>query len=200
MNISADDLQYCLAQADMLAHHYGLMARDASNPVRDIGEILRTCEHALQAQVSVFQMPEEEGEAKPWVLGACVLFKNKKYDVIIAKQNECWSRFVLCKELFHIALDRAEYRNMSMDGHIEEIMLAFPDDDSEPRKPVVAEFLAEVGAMELLFPYSARAKILAANPRPDFLAIAKQHMVPKAYTEKYLGTAYMKILGRFSRV
>lgn len=198
MIVSSEDLEFCLNQADLLAHHYGLMAHDATNPVRDIGEILRTCEQALQVTIKVVQQPEKEEH--PWVLGSYVNSTNKNVEIVLAQQNECWSRFVLCKELFHIALDRAEVRNMSMDGLIEEIMLAFPDDHSTPAKPVVAELMAEIGAMELLFPYSARAKILAGNARPDFLEVATRYMVPKAHTERYLGPGYMKELGRFSKV
>jgi len=199
MNVSPSDLQFCLSQADIIAHHYTLHSRDSSNPVRSIGELLQTYEQALGATVQVYEVNIPKDDA--WVWGMCILSADRNIEVALAKDlNECWGRFVLCKELFHQTLDRAEYRNISIAGHIEEYTLAFPDDDCKPRKPVVAEFLAEVGAMELLFPYGKRVKILDSNPRPDFLEIATRFMVPKAHTQKYLSQSYMESLGRFSRI
>lgn len=199
MNVSSSDLEFCLSQADAIAHHFTLHSLDPTNTVRSVGELLRTCERALGAKVEVYEVNIPASDA--WVLGMCLLSAGNKIEIGLARDhNECWARFVLCKELFHQTLDRAEYRNISIAGHIEEITLAFPDDDSRPRKPVVAEFMAEVGAMELLFPYSHRVKILGANPRPNFFAVATQFMVPEIHVQKYLSPSFMQNLGRFSRV
>jgi Zn-dependent peptidase ImmA (M78 family) len=199
MNISSTDLEFCLSQANLIAHHFGLNEPDSSNTIRDIGGLLRTCEHAFGARVEVYTVTVLDND--PWVQGACILSEDKRVEIVlIHKLNECWQRFILCKELFHIALNRAEYRNISIAGHIEEITLAFPDDDSSPRKPVVAEFLAEVGAMELLFPYKSRLQVLSANPQPNFAELASHFMIPKIHAEKYLSASYMANLGRFSLV
>lgn len=197
MNVSSDDLDYCLRQADLISHDFLLNCRDSSNPARDIGEVLRTFERALGAKVEVFEVPitVEHG----WVMGMCLLSDDKKIEIGLARDlDEPLARYVLCKELFHQALDRPEYRNVSIAGHIEEYTLTFPDDESSPRKPVVAEFLAEVGAMEILFPFKQRVRIV--DSKPDHDEVAKRFQLPKLYTQKYLSTSFMKNLERFSKV
>lgn len=197
MNVSPDDLSFCLDQANVIADHYRLNAQDASNPERSMRDILRACEQALGAVVTVSTVNVDAGT----VQGMCLLSTDNKIEIGLSRAlNTCWTRFVLTKELFHHALDRAEYRNISLAGHIEEYILAFPDDNATPRKPVVAEFLAEVGAMELLFPYSERVKILNQPTQPDFLQIATRHRIPKLHTHKYLSPSFIGNLGRFSRV
>ncbi|MCP5263648.1 MAG: hypothetical protein H6929_20045 [Rhodoferax sp.] len=195
MNVSSDDLRFCLDQANLIADNYQLNAQDATNPERSMRDLLRSCEDALGARVVVCRVLAPTTA----VQGMCLLSDDKNVEIALANDlNTCWTRFVLMKELFHLALDRAEYRNINIAGHVEEYVLAFPDDNARPRKPVVAEFLAEVGAMELLFPYGRRAKAL--NDSTDYLEIATRHRIPKVYAQRYLSTSYMENLGRFSRM
>lgn len=195
MNVSSEDLEFCLAQAKLIADDYVLNAQDATNPERSLRDLLRSCEAVLGAKVTVYRVLVPTTA----VQGMCLLSDEKQVEIALSGDlNTCWTRFVLAKELFHLALDRAEYRNINIAGHVEEYVLAFPDDNARPRKPVVAEFLAEVGAMELLFPYSRRAKAL--NAATDFLEIATRHRIPKVYAQRYLSPSFMENLGRFSKI
>ena len=199
MNVSPADLEFCLSQANHITHHFELMSLAKDHPVRDIGELLRTFEHSLGATVSVAEVQVSKDDS--WVLGMCILSADKRVEIGLAQGlNECYGRFVLCKELFHVALDRPEYRNINLSGHVEEFTLTFPDDDSKPRKPVVAEFLAEVGAMELLLPYKQRVAVLRDDARPDTQKVAEKFKVPRVYVQRYLSASYMDNLGRFSLV
>lgn len=197
MNIPSSQLQICLDHANSIADAFALLPHDGGT-ARSVGLLKGIFEKTFDAKVMISVIDLDSSDSL--VLGFCMLLNDNTVEIGLASGlDDGWKRFVLCKELFHIALDRDEYKSINLFDHVEDITLAFPDDSSKPDLPVVAEFLAEVGALELLFPYRERVGILKQPEVPDFLQIATRYNIPKLFAEKYLSPSYMKSLADFSR-
>jgi hypothetical protein len=111
---------------------------------------------------------------------------------LLAGQNLCWTRLVLCKEIFHILLDRPECRTMSIENLIDElanIIITEP----KPSAALSNEILTEVAAMEFIFPYEFR-KLELAQGTPNYYEIAEKYRCPLQMVEKYLHNANMNSL------
>jgi Zn-dependent peptidase ImmA (M78 family) len=114
-----------------------------------------------------------------------------RYEIcLLAGMNFCWRRFVACKELFHVILDDERYRTTDIYNHVEEVIAKFPV-AVMAGSAVVSEALAEIAAMEFLFPYPDRRRILTAGS-PDYLAIAQRYKIPQALVEEYLVDSFVK--------
>ena len=192
MIISQDDLINCIRTSQNIAQAYELKALNGGNDSkRSLDLLIDVCVESCGHSIEIYKGDFDENDR--WLYGACLLSAEKATILYAHYLNSCWERFTVCKELFHAVLDRDEYRSMEIFHHIENITLSFPDDDSTPSKPVACEFLAEVAAMEFLFPYQNRELILKTTdiaPRD----IAEQYKIPCLMVERYLSTDYMEKL------
>lgn len=194
MRISPTDLVVCINTANEVADE--LLRRSLADVTpRSADMLFEICHELSGKSVEIYELTDKPAEGN-WLLGASLLSLDKAQILLSADLNHCWKRFVLCKEVFHVLLDREEYRNIDIFGHVEEITLSFPLDDSKPNKPVAIEFLAEVGAMELLFPYKWRL-IALERDNADPATLADRYKIPTVLVEKYLGAAYMENLRPF---
>lgn len=94
-----------------------------------------------------------------------------------------WRRFVVCKELCH-ALDADEGSHSVSDRSVDKIIASFALFSSrgsiEPsHRAIQAEWLAEVGAIELLCPVSLRENI----PQSEGANACKAHGIPLEFCE-----------------
>lgn len=192
MYIPQDQLRSCLEKVDEIAAYYMATYIGADDPVRSIDNLKLACETYLNVRITLFEGDTHRDETAVW--GAFIK-KPDGYDIVISQgHNYCWRRFVTCKELFHVVLDKEEYRNMDIEAHVNEVTVTFPDHHSRPGVPVMAEMLAEISAMEFLFPYRRRQQALVGQHKDNFLAIAEMHKVPQVHVEKYLSPSYMEAL------
>lgn len=197
MYIPDDHIKYCLGKADEIADCYTLAHLGADDPLRSIDNLRRTCEAYLKTKITTIEVEIQKDDAAAW---GSYIRKPDGYDILLAQGlNYCWRRFVTCKELFHAVLDKDEYRNMNIEAHIQEVTVAFPDPESKPGGPILVEMLAEIAAMEFMFPYKRRQLALAGPDRGNFLAIAEMYKAPQVHVEKYLSASYMGNLLPFSR-
>ena len=198
MKIKTTDLSYCIGKADEIAEQYCLTHIASDNPERYVDNLRHTCQDYLGKKIGLERL--EIDEDKSPVIAACILLENGDVDICYAENlNHCWTRFAICKEIFHLVLDLEIYRNMDIDDHVAEVTLMFPDEDSTPSPPVVAEWLAEFAAMEFLFPYADRLKELAGPNANNKRAIAERYRVPVLHVERYMSKQFMDALGPVSR-
>jgi hypothetical protein len=123
--------------------------------------------------------------------------KDSSFTIVhLEGQNRCWNRLVICKELFHVLMYSDGNRNIDISKHVVEFMASFPDLEKVPAPAVIAEWEAELAAMEFLFPYADRVVILK-NPNYGSMEIARRYMVPRNMVERYLSEHYMKNLKPF---
>lgn len=198
MRVNQEQLEYCLEKVGEVVDFYnGYIASD--DPKRSVNYLHDICERHLGLTVRRLELEiPERGSA---VKAAFILTKTGAYDICVARNlNHCWSRFVFCKELFHVVMDREESRNMDIPKHVEAFTVPFPggeDNAPEPTIAVQSEFLAEIAAMEFLFPYRRRVEELNGPNKTDSMAIAEKYKVPLVYVEKYTSKPFMDALGQF---
>lgn len=196
MIVSQEHLKVCIDQASLISQAYSLELNEP-HTARSVSGLFQVVQSMTGSSIDVYEV-DVDGDLD--VRGMCLLLPDNKVEIALASGlNRCWERFVLCKELFHVALERDEYRTTDLFEHIEEYTATFPVDSSKPSLPVIAEFLAEVGALELLFPYKDRVALLALEQQPAFLEIATRYMIPKVFAERYLSQSFIESLAPFDR-
>lgn len=185
MFIKPQDLDQALAKAAEVSHHYNLHHLGANDPQKRIDYLFQSCAPLLQPRV-IRILESEIDFAQSAVYSMCVLMDDK-VDIVLAKDlNLCWRRYTVCKEVFHVLLDSEEHRNLDIASVTEGVSVVFPSDDAHASPAVAAEFLAEIAAMEFLFPYVRRVQELAAPGAPNFKDIALKYRIPQKLVEKYL--------------
>ena len=189
MILGAPDATYSLDKAAEIAEIYAMEAQDGHNETKSIKELLRLCREYLKKKITISYLnrPYVPGGS---IRGYCIAYADRYQICLFSGQNRCWRRFVLCKELFHVILDEDRYRTMDVYGHVEEYMnkiyvpaMAGPG--------AVSEALAELAAMEFMFPHKRRVEIAAQNPPIDSLTTAKRFLVPQNFVEVYMIPAFI---------
>src|SRR5579862_3248770 len=196
MFVRAQDIRFCLDKAAEIAEQYRLYVLDSNNAKKSLDDLLWICEEYLKLKIFrgvLKNMPASESSIR----GLYILLDDSFEIYLLSDMNFCWTRFVLCKELFHGLMDKEEYRNSMIYGHIKEVVEKFPEAQSHPSPAAVSELLAEIAAMEFLYPYRERLTDIAGKTNIDYLAIAEHYKIPQYYVEKYLGEGWIKYLGAF---
>lgn len=191
MLIQKKEIIFSLSQAKIVSDAYNLKFIDRNSTIRSVDNLTSLVKQELNKNIEVLLMDlSHNGQA---VRSFYVAYDDKYEVVLLEGQNPCWNRFTLCKELFHVLLDTDEYRNIDIDAHVDEVKNTFYVDDSEPNLPATSEELAEIAAMEFLFPYVSRKEELTGVPL-EFKAIAEKYKVPQVLVEQYLSVSYIDAL------
>lgn len=192
MNLAIEDVRQCLALAKELSEQYRVNAhcpRDERS-VDDLLWLVRTyCEK--QVAYNEVQLSAEDFDVK----GLCLTYKDGHYEVFtLAELNDRERRLVASKELFHVVLDCEAKHNMDLLEHVQETQTSFKLDDSDPSPSVAVEVLAEIAALEFLFPYEERKAIVAAaGSLPiDHPLVARRFGIPQHVVEMYLTPQMME--------
>ncbi|MDN7805428.1 ImmA/IrrE family metallo-endopeptidase [Burkholderia gladioli] len=195
MYIQNAELQVCLAKAADIADIYKLHYLNSNATIRSVDSLVDLIGKHQQKNVLVKET-NLPAEGEP-IKGFYVAFDDRYEVVVLAGQNYCWKRFVLCKELFHVILDDDEYRSMELGNLVDEYINALPQPIAA-NPPVAHELVAEICAMEFLFPYAERLALSQAQT--DAADIAERYKVPRVYVERYLSQRYMDNLAQFYEI
>lgn len=193
MRISLNDLRTCLAQAANIIEIYRLHYPHPDALPRSVDTLRDLLQTHEGKEVNVLKSHLDA--QKESVKGHYVAYDDHYDVVILSGLNYCWERFVLCKELFHVVIDSDEYRNVHIGELVEEYTVSWPA-DINPGPNVTNEMVAEICAMEFLFPYADRVGYISGSGY-DSGAIAERYRVPKVFIERYLSAAYMANLKQF---
>lgn len=195
MQVTIDELRHCLDQARDLSDHYKQNVLNGNAARRSTDELLRLVREYLQKQVTVYRVRRQQSSVSAFYMAK----SDDSYSVYLTSGlTDEGDRFALTKELFHVVLDEVGCRNMNLYGHLEEVLASLPVRESKPQRSTISEQLAEVAAMQFLFPYSERLTFLAnANGNPDFAAAATRFGIPQQLVEMYCSDDYMEFYGRF---
>lgn len=79
---------------------------------------------------------------------------------LMSGMTNCWNRFALCKELFHVIMDTENSRNPSLSAHLMDYRSSVMDGAIEGAESSKSEMLTEFSAMQFLFPYARRLECL----------------------------------------
>ena len=113
--------------------------------------------------------------------------------------NYCWTRFILCKEMYHCIIDKPEENRvfdveglLKLSDHFTNSFLSRIGDQGEPYPPFETELDAEVMALETLFPYELR-KIYCDdydNGNVTALQLALRYRIPVEYVDMSMKANY----------
>ena len=119
--------------------------------------------------------------------------------------NYCWTRFVLCKEMYHCILDKKiENRITSTDGlltlseYLSSELLEVVADENETFIPFATEKLAEICAIETLFPF----ELLRVHcddldeGKITHRQLALRYRIPEDYVQIAMSAKYFSAIGR----
>lgn len=196
MYVQPKDIRICLDKAREMGEHYVLYVLQRDFP-RSVVDLKWICEEYLHLRIRPRLLPLPAAQSS---IRGLYMSTPDGYEIyLLSGMNYCWNRFVFCKEMFHVLLDKDEYRNMQIYEHIEEVALKFPEPRSHPSQAAVSELMAEIAAMEFLFPFKDRLLQLGGKPldQVDSLAIAQLYKIPQYYVEKYLSQPWMEYIGAF---
>lgn len=190
MYIPGEKISKTLKLVDCYSAKHELLFRK-HDEILSLDEFLHVIE---QEGFAVRVLISDLSEAAQSIKGHFVSKEDGSYDVLLLRGlNFCWKRLVLCKELFHVLMDSEEYRNMALEEHIEgSVGVAITE--IKPNNAVMSEILAEIAAMELLFPYAKRIEAIANKFKPK--DIAEKYKCPLLLIEKYLHPSNMQELKR----
>lgn len=161
---------------------------------REVNFLLSTCRLNLSKSIVLIETLDDSQTIETTSIPATyIALPDGSYAICYIKNlNNCWKRFVLCKELFHVLLDNPEYANIELINHIEHCTSEAPDLGPTPASAQI-EFFAEYSAMEFLFPFEERLKIKEASSDLDFAKIAETYKVPRIYVERYLTDSMINV-------
>jgi len=122
--------------------------------------------------------------------------------------NYCWTRFVLCKEMYHCMIDRPEAnrtRNTDdlilLSDHLTNSfleVLADEQEDTDTFLPMDTEKSAEIMALETLFPIELRTHHCEAYDKElitDY-QLALRYKIPQNYIQLAMSSAYFSAVAR----
>ncbi len=205
MQIQNEFIESSLRTAREISDTYKLFCHDSSRTIKSVDDLQKICIDEIGKNIVVF---EHDLHYKSQPIQSYVLsYEKDLYEIVyLSGQNFCWKRMVLCKELFHVLLDDIDSRNSNIQNLIDEAtMQSIPMPSSQktlPSKALQMEWLAELAAMEFLFPYSERVVALERikkNPEIEFIDIAEQYKIPLFYVELYLWQKRMDFLNQFDK-
>ena len=153
---------------------------------RSDADLLLLCEKYLEKDIRVMTHETQ------WDGGSIVAFivtYQTYFDIcLLDGMNHCHQTFALCKELFHTIIQNAEFRSIDFENTIDECYAG-----GSLSGIAASEYTAEIAAMEYLFPFKDRLKIVQQETI-DFDAVAQEYKIPRLRIEKYLTPFRMETL------
>ncbi len=170
MLLNAQKLLSCFQKAKAIIEHKKLLCLDSGRipvSVDDVEDVIRDMTNYEIKRVEV-KTPSDVVHVR----GILERYADQKARIIIRhNQTEDWKRYVTVKELCHIALDEVE--DLSTDGEktiekmiAEETLSKVAQINGTPVQPILpdnevqSERLAEIMAIEIMYPFSFRKKDL----------------------------------------
>lgn len=119
----------------------------------------------------------------------------KRAVVIIHKErlSKCWQRFVACKEMCHLLIDKEAQFTKDPIALIESFLTMTPPEKID--EAMRSERWAFFAAVEMLIPWRGRETIISMIAAgSNNLQIAKKYMVPERIVEYWRTPRYQNVL------
>lgn len=194
MLINKQKLTHTLSKVQEIRDAYNIQFIASDSIERSVDRLMALCRTYLGQKIDWY---EHSDSALNHFVQSFVVVKDDGYEICtLGDLNNCWKRFVLCKELFHIILDSEEDWNSSLEDHLSNFYGGITELECPVPASAQAELLAEIAAMEFLFPYMERIEILHAG-NVEYSAVAERYKIPRYFAERYLTRAYIENLRGF---
>lgn len=191
INFEEDDIVHCLAKAQEIREQYEMYVLHGNGYPKSVDDFIWICGEYLGFQFTIEQVDlPAEGCS---IQAVFIAEGDGSYRIgVLSGLTDEDLRFVVCKELFHMIFDEPGRRSIALREHVENYTSNLPLDDAEPDCSAAWETLAEIAAVEFLFPYEERVRILAApDGSVDFARIATTYGLPRIFVEVACGEGNM---------
>lgn len=180
-----------VATANEIVSHYQLNFREGRHTYRSLDKLRELAADHLGKTIEFYCHPLSFS-GQP-IKGFCLTFDDRYEVVLLSGMNFCWQRLVQCKEIFQVIIDEDNFRIADVQSLVNQAVVSVPQ--TSENLPLLSEALAEISALEFLFPFSDRKRLLQqSNGSPDFPAIAEQYKIPSVMVERYLSKPWMTML------
>lgn len=191
------DLKIALGKANAIANEYKKKSQKPNEFERSMDDFIRIVRSVSGKEIHINKFLTVQGDNS---IKALFFAMADQYRIWYQPDmNPCWTRFVVCKEVFHVILDAPTYQTMHVYKHVEEQSLPLPEEAFHSYPAGSSEEMAKVAAVEFLFPYSERLGCRnGKKTSADFLKLAEKYKIPQVYVEIYLSDPWMDFLGPLS--
>jgi|GEM_PF-3304127 len=168
----------------------GTPADDALNRV-SVENLQAAAREYTGLEICTFSVPAVGGRVRGWV----ERFAENANIYVQEGQSEEWQRFVIAKELCHLLVDKSE-AEMSTDV-VSTLtgLVAFDSFDlfSETSPIRVSEKVAEIGALELIYPFEYRESDaeLVRNGTKSIAQLSEERGVPEVWVLRGLDSKFI---------
>lgn len=195
MLLLAPEIRRCLDCARELREEYRATCLRGDATRKSIDQLRGLVERYCGKKVSVQTLARHQASIKAFYFAMA----DGTYQIfLMSGMSDEEKRFAYCKELFHVVIDTEDYHNTNLYDHVYEVVATFPVTDSTPSPSAQSEKLAELAAMEFMFPYEDRKRILEQDSNPDAGRIASMYGVPQPYVELYCSEGYVEFAHAFA--
>ncbi|MFZ1548546.1 MAG: hypothetical protein WAT12_15860 [Candidatus Nitrotoga sp.] len=206
MDFTPKQIKLCLDMAQNLREAYFHSSHNAGHTHISVNALLHMVQTTYGKKVTLYF--HDDSYEDHHVYSLLYVDKGGSYHIcLMSKMSNCWNRFALCKELFHVILDEEDVRNSSLINHLRDFRSSMIDSDNGGRDSSKSEFLTEFAAMQFLFPYAKRLDCLkeidnrtavGESKKAVFTDIATRLRIPRLLTEDYLGNTLIDLFDPIS--
>jgi len=195
MLFEEEDITACLDKACDIRELYELYVLHGKTYPKSVDDLLWICQEYLKKQILIeyVDLPAEGSSihASYWAMA------EGSYRIgVLLGLSEDQLRFVLCKELFHVIFDEARRRSLALSEHVEEYTSTFQLDDGQPNCAAAWETLAEIAALEFLFPYEYRRAAAQGDGAVNYARLATMYGLPRYFVEVGCGEGNLDYIGK----
>jgi hypothetical protein len=200
MQISDDDLNYCVAKTREIVALYKRDASDPEDPCKshlDLEWIIRNECAGKEIYLKLLRMSWTACHVRAFVLD-----KGAHWEIHFGGgMPPDWFLWYKAKELFQIIIvkDRPRFRTTDLAKHIGNMVLREQPESADLGlgHATVAETLAELAAIEFLLPHADRVALRRADGNINYVGIGAEYGLPPALVQWAASDAYMSALARF---
>ena len=185
MIINLDRAITAFKKVQHVQEEYSQYTLSGKTNVLSIEDLYRVVGNMYQLRITKTQVPFEGN----FLRGLMERYEASIKIRIRMNQTDDWKRFTAVKELCHVIIDEKE--DWSTDGvtTIKDLLMEyFLGDGEEAKRASQSEMMAEMAAVELLYPYECRASDL--RDKVSFVKIASYHGLPQAMVSRVLDSHY----------
>lgn len=164
----------------------------------NVDNLCRALKECYNVKVEIRKLRPKSGV----LLGMIEIYEHKAVVRIAAGLSASLEKYVIIKEFAHIITTNADNATKDPVSNIEHMVsgILFPDNGDEPDEVFLAEEIAKIVAMEVLFPTVIRRKAKAdiAEGRDSIFKLAEWLEIPEKLVETALSDRYehaMRVLG-----
>lgn len=191
MKIKSEKITHTLNKVRVLREHLEKACPNPQGLVIDPDDVLWAVQDIYGISIEMIEV-SFVGE---FVGGKLERYSDKRARVLVrSAQTEDMKRFVAVKELCHVAVDEEDDWSTLGVNTIKDLLTEWEliekngDGHENPEKPLASEILAEIAAVEIMYPqkYREADQLKLANGETSIAQIALEHKIPPFVVETAL--------------